>query len=200
MKKLFMLVVAAMFATVNVNAQSAGEMYIKPMAGGNLATLTGDVDGANMKLNLVGGAEFVYNISNQFGISAGALFSMQGAEMDDNSSMKDRKSTLTYLNVPILANYYVASGLAIKAGVQPGFLLGRKDTYTDLRKHVDVEYTGTDGMKKLDFSIPFGLSYEFSDFIIDARYNLGLTNIFDTSSVNVKNGVIMLTVGYKIPL
>ena len=55
-------------------------------------------------------------------------------------------------------------------------------------------------MKTLDFSIPLGLSYEFSDFIIDARYNLGLTNIFDTSSVNVKNGVIMLTVGYKIPL
>ena len=54
-------------------------------------------------------------------------------------------------------------------------------------------------MKKVDFSIPIGISYEISDFVIDARYNLGLTNINDTDKYKSKNGVIMLTVGYKIP-
>ena len=114
--------------------------------------------------------------------------------------MKDEKNTLTYLNVPILANYYVAPGLAIKAGVQPGFLLSRKwkgEENID-GKWVKFDESGTDGLKKFDLSIPIGLSYEISDFVIDARYNLGLTKIVE--HYDGKNSVIMLTLGYKIPL
>jgi hypothetical protein len=43
-----------------------------------------------------------------------------------------------------------------------------------------------------------GISYEFSNFIIDARYNLGLTKVIK-DGIGSKNSVIMLTVGYKIP-
>lgn len=60
----------------------------------------------------------------------------------------------------------------------------------------DYEYTDTDGMKKLDLSIPIGLSYEFSNIVLDARYNLGLTKIVE--HVKAKNSVFMLTLGYKI--
>ncbi len=52
----------------------------------------------------------------------------------------------------------------------------------------------------MDFSIPLGLSYEISDFVIDARYNLGVANINDHGIGKIRNSVIMLTVGYKIPL
>ena len=55
-------------------------------------------------------------------------------------------------------------------------------------------------MKKVDISIPLGVSYEISDFVIDARYNLGLTKINDAGSNSSKNSVIMVTLGYKIPL
>lgn len=198
MKKLF-VIAALMVATLGANAQ---QMFIKPMVGGTLATLTGDVEGAKMKLGLVAGAEFGYNINDMFAVTAGALVSLQGAKFDDTSVTKDMTTNLTYLNVPILANVYVAPGLAIKAGVQPGFLLSRKTKGDELVGNgtwVSSEYTSTDGMKKFDLSIPLGLSYEFSDFVIDARYNLGLTNINDTDSYKSKNGVIMLTVGYKIP-
>ena len=44
-----------------------------------------------------------------------------------------------------------------------------------------------------------GISYEFSNFIIDARYNLGLTKVMKDPAPSSKNSVIMLTVGYKIP-
>lgn len=198
MKKLF-VIAALMVATLGANAQ---QMFIKPMVGGTLATLTGDVEGAKMKLGLVAGAEFGYNINDMFAVTAGALVSLQGAKFDDTSVTKDMTTNLTYLNVPILANVYVAPGLAIKAGVQPGFLLSRKTKGDELVGNgtwVSSEYTSTDGMKKFDLSIPLGLSYEFSDFVIDARYNLGLTNINDTDNFKSKNGVIMLTVGYKIP-
>ena len=111
----------------------------------------------------------------------------------------DASSSLTYLNIPIMANYYVAPGLALKAGVQPGFLLSRKYKYT-ANGH-DHEFTDKDGLNTFDFSIPLGISYEISDFVIDARYNLGLSNVVDSdnSDYSQKNSVIMLTLGYKIP-
>ena len=56
-----------------------------------------------------------------------------------------------------------------------------------------------------DLSIPLGISYEISDFVIDARYNLGVTNVLKenkgwTWDGKARNSVIMLTLGYKIPL
>ena len=197
MKKTLFTILFVALAAVSASAQN---MFVKPMVGGTLSTFTGDAEDVKMKFGFVGGAEFGYMVTPEFAVTAGLLASMQGAASKDNVFTKDFKTTLTYLNIAILANYYVAPGLAIKAGVQPGFMLSRKTSYTDLTDHIDVEDTSTDGMKKFDFSIPLGLSYEFSDFVIDARYNLGLTNIYDSDNMKVKNGVIMLTVGYKIPL
>lgn len=126
---------------------------------------------------------------------------MQGCKYKDNEYLKDYGTTLTYLNIPILANLYLLPGLAVKAGVQPGFLLSAKSKGKErlLGDWEEFDVSGTDGLKKFDFSIPLGLSYEISDFVIDARYNLGLTNINDNDLGKAKNGVIMLTVGYKIP-
>jgi hypothetical protein len=44
-----------------------------------------------------------------------------------------------------------------------------------------------------------GISYEFSDFVIDARYNLGLTKTNKEGDKSIKNSVFMLTLGYNIP-
>lgn len=198
MKKLLLAAVALM-ATMSVNAQ---QMFIKPMVGATLATVTGDgTDGYKMKFGVAAGAEFGYYVMDPLAITAGALVSMQGAGLKDDylPGYTDASSSLTYLNIPVMANYYVAPGLALKAGVQPGFLLSRKYKYT-LNGH-DHEITDKDGISSFDFSIPLGISYEISDFVIDARYNLGLSNLVndDHSDYSQKNSVIMLTVGYKIP-
>ena len=187
MKKLFMLAVAAMLATMSVNAQ---QMFIKPMVGGTLTTFSGDVHNNKVKVGLVAGAEFGYNFAENMGVTAGLLYSMQGSAIKD----VDEKYKMDYLNIPVLFNYYIVPGLAVKAGVQPGFLMSAKFDDTDIK----------DYMKKFDLSIPMGLSYEISDFVIDARYNLGVSNILKDNKGFVwdgkgHNSVIMLTVGYKIP-
>ena len=199
MKKLFVMAVVALMTTVSASAQ---QMFIKPMVGGTLATVTGDnTDDAKMKIGLIGGAEFGYQVADPFAVTVGALFSMQGAGQKDNDYFRDASTTLTYLNIPVMANYYIIPGLAVKAGIQPGFMLSAKskaDEHTG-NGWVEYDHSGTDGYKKFDLSIPLGLSYEISDFVIDARYNLGLTNVLDNDNVKQKNSVIMLTVGYKIP-
>ena len=182
MKKLLLAVVALM-ATMSVNAQ---QMFLKPMVGGTLSTITGDhSDDNKMKVGLVAGAEFGYCFTEQMAVTAGLLYTMQGnaiKDYDDNMNMD-------YLNIPITFNYYVIPGLAIKAGVQPGILTRAKLG----------DYDYKDDLKSLDIAIPLGASYEFNDFVIDARYNLGVTNINDKGKHSNKNSVIMLTLGYKIP-
>lgn len=195
MKKILMTIVVALMATVSVNAQ---EMFVKPMIGGTLSTIT-KADESKMKLGLVAGAELGYKVADPFAITAGLLVSMQGNAVKDNSYIKNEKNTLTYLNVPVLANYYITPGLAIKAGIQPGFLLSRKWKGEENinGKWEKFDESGTDGLKKFDLSIPIGLSYEISDFVIDARYNLGLTKV--VKNFDGKNSVFMLTFGYMIP-
>ena len=204
MKKLF-VIAAMMVAAVAANAQ----ITLKPMAGLTLATIT-DMDDNSFRPGLVAGAEAEYLVNDMFGVSGGLLFSMQGTNYDDYSvtingvtnGWKDYSSTLTYLNIPVLANVHVAKGLAIKAGVQPGILLSAKVKQTEIVNNAESDWdrSSTDGLKKLDISIPIGASYEFNDFVIDARYNFGLTKINDAGSNSSKNSVIMVTLGYKIPL
>ena len=169
-------------------AQEAGEMFIKPMVGGTLATFRGEdvSDDAKMKFGLIAGAEFGYMLADQFGVTAGLLYSMQGAADDRDS---DYNYNMDYLNIPILANYYVIPGLAVKAGIQPGILVRAKCNDVDIK----------DLFKSLDLAIPLGVSYEFSDFVIDARYNLSLTKLPDHGDGKSYNSVIQVTLGYKIP-
>ena len=171
-------------------------MFIKPMVGGTLTTHVGDVDDTKFKIGLVGGAEFGYNINETFGITAGLLYSMQGTKVKDI----DDAWNMDYINIPVLANVYIAPGLALKAGPQIGFLTRAKVDDIDFKKVCNT----------VDFSIPIGASYEFSDFVIDFRYNIGVTNVFKNkktladdfeieSDQKARNSVMMLTLGYKIP-
>ena len=197
MKKIFALVVA-LVAAVSVNAQSAGEKFFKPMVGATLSTYT-SADNSKMKFGIAAGAEFGYFVADPFALTAGLLVSMQGSGYKDTEYTKDYSGTTTYINVPILANYYIAPGFALKAGIQPGFLISAKSEGKEKvgGSWQEFDHSGTDGMKTFDLSIPIGLSYEFSDFVIDARYNLGLSKVFEVG--DPKNSVIMLTLGYKVP-
>jgi len=174
---------AVLMASVAASAQNeTGQTTIAPTVGLNLSNTTGD--GSKMMPVLAVGAVGEYGVMDNLGVSAGVMFSMQGAKADGS----DRKLKMNYLNIPILANYYVWQGLAVKAGVQPGFLLSAKNDDADIKSDC----------KKLDLSIPVGLSYEISKFVIDARYNIGLTKMAEYA--DDKNSVIQITVGYKFDL
>jgi hypothetical protein len=203
MKKLFLIAVA-MLATLSVSAQSApGTFSLKPMVGATLSSVRGsDVDGVKMKFGLVAGAEGIYQVSDMFALSGGLLYSMQGFKTDTSL---DLKMNTEYLNIPILANIYVAQGLALKAGVQFGLLTKAKakGKYGNIEEDIDIK----DQMKSLDLSIPVGVSYEINNsFTIDARYNFGLSKIAKDDdhhydyTAKAYNSVFMLTLGYKFDM
>ena len=54
--------------------------------------------------------------------------------------------------------------------------------------------------EKLNLSIPIGISYEYSDFVLDLRYNLGLTKTNKDDGNKLRSDLLQITLGYKFAL
>ena len=205
-KAIFMLLLATIATTAAMAQGRTGSVSVTPMAGGTLTNLVGkDATGYSSKVGLVAGAELAYQLSPKLALSGGALYSMEGCKT--NKSTKP-KINLEYVNVPILANYYLARGLAVKAGLQPCFLTrARINADGGIYSDIDIH----DMFHAVDLSVPVGLSYEVRNFVVDARYNIGLTKATKSSYSafgdnytdepnSIRNSVFQLTIGYKINL
>lgn len=192
MKKLFLAVVAMMVSATTFAQNEVGQLTIQPKVGVNIANIT-DADDADPRIGLAAGAEFEYGLTDNIGLSAGVLYSMQGAKTTEEGV--DCTLKLDYLNVPILANFYVAKGFAVKLGVQPGFKLSSKAKAKGSGASVELD---VDGIKSVDLSIPVGVSYQYQNIVFDARYNWGVAKIIDDA--DSKHSVFQITVGYKFSL
>lgn len=197
MKKLFLAVVAMMVSATTFAQNEVGQLTIQPKVGVNIANIT-DADDADPRIGLAAGAEFEYGLTDNIGLSAGVLYSMQGAKATEDGA--DCTLKLDYLNVPILANFYVAKGFAVKLGVQPGFKLSSKAKVKVSGTSVEVDANDIEGVniKSIDLSIPVGVSYQYQNIVFDARYNWGVTKIIEDS--DSKHSVFQITVGYKFSL
>lgn len=188
MKKVLVVALAMMMA-VSANAQHrVGSISIIPKVGFNLANMAGDISNNSMKFGLVAGADAMYQLSGLVGLTGGLYLSMQGCEYTGDASF-----SLTELNIPLLANFYVAPNFALKTGLQPGIIVAAKQKVGD--NSTDVK----SGCQTLEICLPIGASYEWKDFVFDARYNLGLSKT-NKGNGSVRNSVFQITVGYKFDL
>ena len=174
------MIAAMMVAAISANAQNeVGQFTLKPTVGMNIATLTKTND-SKVRVGLAAGLEAEYGITEKFGLSFGALYSMQGCKWKEGDESLTYK--IDYINIPILAQYYVVKGLAIKAGIQPGFCVTKKvkiDGTASVGPGLTEPFTEDvklgDAVKDFAFAIPVGVSYEYESFVLDARYNIGVT-------------------------
>ena len=197
MKKI--LLTTALMAVMSVaSAQNEpGTLTIQPKGGFGLATLTNVSEAEMTGVGMFGG-ELEYALKERLSLAAGINFDMLGYGFDDTDGIKDWYTSLNYLAVPVVANYYIYKGLAVKAGLQPGLLLSANLNYKENGNKHDTKVTGH--YNKFDLSIPIGLSFEFSHVVIDARYLLGLTKVNKDGDKSCRNSVIMITTGYKFKL
>lgn len=172
---------------------------------------------SRIKPGLMVGFDAEYQATSDLFMSLGLQYSRQGSRFPDFErkdgefveGYSDWHTDLDYLNVPLLFGYRIAKGFSVKAGLQLGLLLGGKEkmSYTDItildggtRKQGDAvprETDVKDVYKSIDISIPLGVSYEYENVILDARYNFGLSRIHQLDAVKSRNSVIQLSVGYR---
>lgn len=100
------------------------------------------------------------------------------------------KTKLSYLNIPILANFYFNQNVALQLGPQFSALVNENATGPANVK---------DAFKKGDFSAVGGLQIKISRFRVFGRYVIGLNNLNDVSSSEKwKSQTVHLGVGYAI--
>lgn len=207
-KYIFTAIIVFLFASANAQKVKFGAK-----AGFNLANLTGDFADSSTITGFNAGIFAEIKITDKFAIQPELLFSTQGNKIKipvyDNSSVivyyYEGKKNLTYLNLPVIAKYYIIDKLSIEAGPQIGLLLGAKVKYSSDRALPTLytsksEYDIKNDLKSIDFGLSFGANYDISkNLYLNFRYNLGLANINNEpmSSLNIKNKIFSLSLGYK---
>ena len=240
MKRLaFVLVIVSNFVLCAKAQNPVGQFSLKPMAGVNISTFANAaIDMYHTKAGFTGGVELEYGVNSWLGVSAGLLYSQQGVKIEGSAltitqdtefiyyiaTEMDGKLKCDYLNLPVMANFYIPAikGLAVKAGVQIGFLasdkisadtknaivpspLGENEVY-NLNDYPQTsmtsQYVSQSGVcKSVDFCIPLGLSYEYKNITLDARYHFGLTQIDKTENPDTaQNRYLSITLGYRFGL
>ena len=153
---------------------------------------------------------------------------LEGMAIDENgdswityTKMKG-KLNCNYLNLPLMGNFYIPAikGLAIKAGFQLGILANDKMSTEGMIAMQNMDYipsnyyvindgrrpnqvmgynvSMSDVCNSIDFGMPVGLSYEYRNIVLDARYYFGLTKIDKTDNPDTaRNQYASITLGYK---
>ena len=200
MRKILLIAVMVM-TTIMVQAQSTGRetgaFTLQPKIGAGFGYVSGDwvIEPGEKKKAVAGivlGVEGEYYAAKWLSIAAGVNYAMQGWKF--NYMDRSVVTRLNYLNIPMTANIYIVKRLALKTGVQFGFLLNAKDRMNDV--NVDIK----DDCKKFCFAIPVGLSYEYDNFVLDARYNFAISKAIDQPNYGKRSHLIQLTLGYKFEL
>ncbi|HNP34116.1 MAG TPA: porin family protein [Flavobacterium sp.] len=182
MKKII-LTIAAVCAVTFANAQDkkekskggSSDMKFGVKAGYANTNFTGDADTSAASNFYIGGL-VDFSISEKFHIQPELLYSMEGAD--------ESETNLDFIRIPVMAKYYVAEGFNLQAGPEFAFVAGGGAV--------------KDALKSLDYGLGIGAGYEMeSGLMFDARYNLGLANMYDGSGFKVGTTSFNIGLGYR---
>jgi len=198
MKKITMLFVLLCVASA-VNAQENFSFGFK--GGLNASTVTGDNDdGTSARIGVHIGVMGEISLSNKFSIQPELMYSQQGAQQDVvfiNQGVTlgtgELKARYNYINLPLLAKYYITKSFSVEAGPQIGFLLSAEQEGGDVTADAD------EIVKNIDVAAAIGVSYKLDNGInFSARYNAGLSDINDVEGLTDKNfnGVFQFSIGF----
>lgn len=200
MKKFFLIAVMAVIS-LSASAQKmrhdAGSITIQPMIGISNGYLRGEYTSGGTTVKFenneartglgIGAEAEYYTTTPWLSVSAAVLYQQQGWEMKSSTTSK-----VDFINIPVLANFYVAKGFALKIGLQPGFVVKAEEDGVDVK----------DNCNTFNLSLPVGLSYEFKNGItLDLRGAAAITKLNKKSdALKWYNDGGILTIGYKFSL
>lgn len=203
MKTLKWIAPVLLMATAGLSAQSVDsnprEISFGVKGGVNLANVVGkDFNDRSSRTSFHVGALAEFPIQEIFSIQVEALYSGQGFEYDFRGPTGDKAEyQLDYINVPVLAKFYLSPAISIEVGPQFSFVVNEEFDSRPLDNSGDVDLTGTPAeAETFDFGAAAGLTFQTpSGFFASARYNHGFTDII--KEIDVQNSVFQIGLGYK---
>ena len=187
------------------------DIYAAPKVGLNLSNLSG-IDG-KMKVGVVAGTYFEVFIANNIAIDAELLYSHQGSSgvyrnidtTDDYGnpvvqSYGPYNFNLHYFNMNYLVRWYPWADLpwSFTTGVHTGYVISAHAKEKN-GKNINLK----DHIYKGDVAIPIGISYEWKQWQVEARYNLYFRKLARDNKGrnllrNARNSMLEVTLGYRI--
>lgn len=227
MKRIITLAFLSAISLASFAQSKAGTWSVIPHVGVSIASLThqsggievGDNQSQELKPQarpgFTSGVDVLYQASDIVGLSVGLSYVQAGCkykDIDGNGvTWHDHYDRMDYLSVPLVAHSYIAPGLSINVGVAPSFLIYGKYHAGMLSYDLDADGHRTNvqegvididtkkGLRKFTLSIPVGISYEYENVVLDARYNVGMLNVYK-HGLTARNKVFEVSVGYKFDL
>ncbi len=225
MKKTLLLLTAILGANI-ATAQ------LKVKAGTNISSITGSLratlsDGETIytlpnykeqtksKIGFYAGAGYEINLIDKIYVRPELIYSQFGANAKNTNTVNINSYSQNYLSLPIFIEYELIKGLRVGLGPQVNCLLKavRKSNNEHLpewaRQYTISEVDITKIHNKLSFGINAGIAYNFYDNLnIEARYYLGLSNIYNNdkepifdnaiaTDTEMKNQAIQIGLAYK---
>ena len=196
MKKVFVLIAAAI-----VCMSASAQVQFGAKVGFDMTNFWGKDTEHGMKPSYQAGLMMEYKFSNKFAIAPEVVFASQGGkfkaidvELFDYNISKNVTFNTNYINVPLMLKYYVSPAFSLDFGPQVGFNVYSKVSVEDVDKPLDMK----DVTNTVDFGLGLGGTYNLTDnAFVQARYTLGLTNVFDIDESHEKNGNIQIAFGMK---
>ncbi|HSN61838.1 MAG TPA: porin family protein [Ferruginibacter sp.] len=188
MKSILSVALAAILMSGSAKAQSVN-FGIK--GGLNLYTLNDERDVKyDSKPGVNVGLLAHIHLAPQLGLQPEVVYSLQGAK--STVANIETKLNLGYINVPVMLQYMFDNGFRLQAGPQVGFLISGKSEIKDEENNIKDQF------KTVDFGVGAGLGYVHpaSGFGVDARYNLGLSDITESDLTKMTNRGFQLGVFY----
>lgn len=191
MKKFILSGVLLIGSMLAVKAQ---DVKFGVKGGLNLSKLT-STNGSKVLAGFNAGALVNFKLDNNWAIQPEVQYSTQGTKVKNDilwgAVTTEGSMKLDYINVPVLAQYHIIDEFYLEGGPQIGFLTSAK------AKSGGVSVDVKDNMKTVDFGLNFGFGYKFDMGLgIGARYNFGLTNVYDSDKINRKNSVAQIDLFY----
>jgi hypothetical protein len=203
MKKTILVLAATLVLFTAQQSFAQMQLAVGIKAGPNFANINTDESATANYKNRTGfhGGAFLLIKATKIGIQPEVIFSQQGSKVTINS--QDYESNFSYINVPIIIKLYTVAGINIQAGPQFGFVNKAETPIRDEITGITSVKDAKDRVKNTDITAALGLGWDLPfGLTIDARYNLGLSKIFDEApsqqTEDAKNQVIQVSVGYKL--
>ena len=200
MKQAF--IVVALLVAIASPAAAQGTTF-GARVGVNFANLSFDPDeeaiDTSTRTAIVAGAFVVIPINPRFAFQPEVLYSEQGAKGTDELGTEGTFK-FNYVNIPLLANIGLSDGpnrVSLLVGPQIGFRTSAKlkveDEELDFEEEIDLD----EDTESTDFGLVAGIAANIRNFVIDARYTHGFSNINadDDDDQKIKHRVFTISVG-----
>lgn len=190
---------------ITFGAMSQVQLAVGIKAGPNFAKINTDASAMENYENRTGfhGGAFVLIKATKIGVQPEVIFSQQGSKVTINS--QDYESNFNYINIPLIIKLYTVAGINLQAGPQFGFVSSAEAPRPSTTNPSEITVQDVKDLTKgSDFTVALGLGWDLPfGLTIDARYNLGLSKIYEEApmsgqSEDAKNQVIQVSLGYKL--